>query len=288
MANRDIDDVIEMGLEVEAAEGKTPEEAGIPEPQRESEESTYVGGLEDAPVIEEDEVDLDEVLGIAPPPVAEETPPQETEEPEEQPEPQEDGRDKRIAELAEQNRRMREQLDTLVTRELKRSEAPAEEQQAPEVDQEMVDYMTPIVNHIVGPKLSEQQAATAAVVQAAQEKAMAEFIASKGVEGFSVEHLRVLKDEYDSMPDGSDDRDYYSGMAGAVMLARDLAEAGKLSVGQPKKTQSATAPLASRHRSEASGAAPRPAGNDEEERAKRIMDLPVDEINKILDSWENG
>ena len=274
----------EMARMAEAAEnlGDEPPVIEVPkveEPKVETEPAPdeLAGGLEGGVSEEphEGRIDLDELLDIKPKEAAAEEPPK-VEAEEAAPEPEPTAVDKRISELTERTRVLQEQNDKFVEQALARGapgEAPQEEP-APELDGEVEDYMGPYIEKYlkeqgISPEHLKQSMASAA--EPSLDARRAEVIA-KRVPGFKVEHIAALKDAYNGLPEGSEDREFYGdGAAGLTQLAQDLVSRGALDVGQKKQNQ--TSPLAGRHRSEAGATPAATEGEDDMAKATRLMDM---------------
>jgi len=299
----DYDDVIEMGEAVKqlgdeppviedppapAEEPPPAEEKAAPPPQEDES-----GGLGD-PLEEQsdNQLDIDKLLGLDKAQQGEEQPeqdpPVEEAPPQEAPPP--GSLEERFAELTGQVKMLKEDNARLATHKLQEPPTPpAEVPPAPELEQEMVDYLNPYIDAAVekrvGERLGKVEKAIEPVVEQSHNDRLAGVI-GQHVEGFKPSDMTTLYKELDSGKLSEQDEALYrDGVSGAILLARELQGRGAL--GGVKKTTKRASPLAARHHSETSGFTP--ASQDdmsEEEKVRRLMAVDPAAIRDMVDGLE--
>lgn len=243
------------------------------------------GGLDGEGFEEPEPLDLDALLGIKDD-QTEEEPDERPEEPKK--ERKQGGADTRIAELAAENKLLKEQQELLIKSRIgDRQEAEHQEPQE-ELSDEVIEWMKPYYEKLHGAtmqELRELKETLEPIRQQAQDKNLAGFI-GQHVEGFTDKHMSQLREAFSKIPEGTPEHALYGdGVAGAALLAQDLVRRGALDVGQPKKKQSS--PLARRHVTESTDAARQMSGGmSDEEKARRIMSTPNAEFRRLLAEYE--
>jgi hypothetical protein len=268
-----------------------PEYQQVLEPEA---EEGLSGGLSDALEVEEDApVTLDDILGLD----GRGSSPENTEEPaaSEAAEPVEaetSGVDERFTEMSKANKELREQVDLLTKRALQEPmTAPVENDDVlpaeDEINSDVDEYFAPYVQKATAPLLAEIEAlkaASAPALKAQQDQMMGDAI-SERVKGFKPENVADLYKELDTMSD-QDKAIFGDDFAGAVALAANMVNRGAFTSGKPKQTMS---PLAARSHSETSGPAPGPNHSlTDEQKLKRLMEMPGDQFLAQLDKMEQG
>lgn len=261
-------------------------------------EEPTTGGLGETLAPPEGPPSIDELLGLEKKAPRGETKPEQDAQPpaEEQQapttpeaEPEPSGRYDRIQELAEQNKRLQEQNDALVKRMLREDQQPpVEAEEAPEIDQEAVEYLDPIVNHLVSQKLGKEVEKLRQDVQPMIDKAydqeLGEFI-SKRVPGFKPENVSVLRQELKNMSD--EDRAIYGDrLPGAILLAKELQERGTFAAPR-RSNQQQVSPRAARHHSESTDVTQGDPGElSEQAKIDRLNSLSDEEVLAHLERLE--
>lgn len=283
----------DQGQPAPAAEGNdepAPEYEQVAEPEA---QENLSGGLSDALEVEEDAaLTLDDILGIDAKdeaPKAEETPVA-SGATEEAVETKTSSVEERLAEMAEERKALREQVDLLTQRALQEPPAkeadsvlPPEDDINPDVD----EYFKPIVDRATAPlleKIEQLETDLAPTRKEQGDRMMGEAIAER-VEGFKPEHLPKLYEELDKMSD--ENKATFGGdFAGAIALAGNMVNRGAFSDAKP---EAKTSPLASRSHSESSGPAPGIEHKmSDEEKYKRLMAMPNDQFLAQLDKMDQG
>lgn len=235
-------------------------------------------------------IDIDAALGIPkskpaadPEPKAEVTEPAE---PKPAPGHEPTAIEKRLSEMAADNRALREQLDA-VTRRLLGDDKPAAG--APATDDDGFEPSPDVQEYlrkygvVTKEDLADLQKAVEPLRQQREDQEIASFVAQH-VDGFKAEHMPVLYAAIDKMSE--QDRAPYRGVQGAALLAASLVKRGALDLGTKTKSKPAPAepnPLLARHHTEAAGSRP-PMGEAEEQLAwaKRINEMSDEEFRAQL------
>ena len=300
----EFDDVIAMGEAVaqlgdeppvieEPAPVAAPEEAP-PEPQPETvpaQESTS-GGLGETLEGESDnQLDIEELLGLNKAPEGEEPPkqdvPVEAAPPQEEPAP--GSIEARFAELTGQVQRLTEDNARLAARQLQESAPAADETPKPELEQDMVDYLNPYIDDAVEKRVLERlgkvEKAIEPVVEQSHNQQLAAVI-GKHVDGFKSSDMNALYAELNSGRLSEQETALYrDGPAGAILLAKELQSRGAL--GGVKKPTIRENPLAAAHHSETAGFTP--ASQDDasdDTKVSRLMAMDPQKIRDMVDGLE--
>jgi len=283
------DEFIEMGEAVEKLGDTPPSAEDIAESQVSSPTEMEADGVPDVlsgglsgTQDEEDEqpLDLERLFGT-------------TKEPKEQveagvkettPEPSEppSGTDARFKDLTEQLRRANEINEAFAKERLgaNRDEAPVEVDDG--LEPEVSDYLKPYIEREVSARMAQFEADLKPIRDKSERESIARMIGTK-VEGFNDSHVQVLETHISTMSE-EDKALYGQGLAGAVLLARDLADRGVLKLGKQKAKPS---PLASRHQSEMGGrSAATLSEMSEEEQLRRLNSVSGETMRRFL--IENG
>lgn len=296
----EFDDLIDMGElvgklgdngeippEMAAAQAVEPDPVQVIEPEQHS----YSGGLSGVPGIEDGEksLDIDELLGFGKP-----SRQQVHDEPKgDASAPKPGSIEERMAELSERLRKAEADRDRLIEVALSGRTVPEQPQEpespAVELHAETAEFMNPYIEAVANKLMAERDARIAALeqeleptrMQTRDEQLAAEI--AKFVPGFNATHMDVLHKEYDKISDPEQKAIIGDGIAGAAILAKDLASRGALDLGKGGQ-RTRVSPLVSRHHTEGGG--PRSAGSydggDEKAQIAALMKLPAD---KFLEAW---
>lgn len=294
------DDVIAMGEAVEQLGDEPPvivepkaepkAEAEAPAEEQVLAEEELSGGLGETLVDEsEEQLDIDKLLGLPRDPEAEAPKQAEPEEPAPvEGEPAAGSLAERVAELSGQLRVLREDNERLTTRQLREPDAAPPEAPAPELEQDMIDYLDPYINAAVekrvGERLGKVEKAMEPVVNRTHNEQLTAVINSRVDFEFTSKDMDTLYTELNGMSE-KDQAFYRDGGPAAVLLAKDLQSRGALGGG--KKTTTRTSPLAARHHSEMGGASPANQEDmSEEEKVRRLMAMDPAAIRGMVDGLE--
>ena len=256
-------------------------------------EDVKVGGLgEPLEQPEEESLSIDKLLGLDKP-RGKEPPEQDTQADEpavkDKPDPAPGSVEERMAEMAGQMRVLREDNDRLTQRQLTQEPTTTKEEDLPELESDVLEYLGPYVERLADKKVAERldklEKAFEPVLNQTHNAQLAHTI-GRHVEGFKPEDIDTL---YTALEDKSmsaqDEALYRDGVSGAILLAKELQSRGALAGG--KKTRQQPNLLASRHHSESTGAAP--ANQDdlsEEEKVRKLMATDPAIIRNMVDSLE--
>lgn len=309
------DDFKEMAEDVDKMPDEFPEEElkkelkGGPEPEEDSQdaegatvpealdtEEVNVGGLGrsvDEP--EEDDLSVEKLLGLTGKDQEGERSPKQDEQteadtgqeqaPSEPRQPQAGSMEARLQELAETNRRLIEQNDMLMKRALsdQRQQPPVEQEQAPKLDQDALDYLTPLVKHIIDGDIEELRQDVRPLKETVHDQQLGEFLSTQ-VPGFRPGDVKLLRQELEKMPE-SEQALYREGVAGAALLAMKLQSRG--AVGAQKKQKQQVSPLAARHVSESAGTTrDDPDAVSDDEKIRRLNATPDEDILALMERLE--
>jgi len=287
----EFDDVIAMG-EAVAQLGDEPPVIEEPAPAAAPAQEHTSGGLGD-PLEEQsdNQLDIEELLGLKKAPEGEEPPkqdvPADDAPPQEEPAP--DSVDQRFAELAGQLKMLREDNARLTARQLQESAPAADEPPKPELEPDMIDYLDPYIEAAVekrlGERLGKVEKAIEPVVERTHNQQLAEFI-GEHVEGFKPSDMKALYAELNSgkLP-ANKEALYRDGPVGAILLAKELQSRGAL--GGVKKPTIRENPLAAAHHSETAGFTP--ASQDDasdDTKVSRLMAMDPQKIRDMVDGLE--
>jgi hypothetical protein len=223
-------------------------------------------------------ISLDQLLGLGDEPEATREPEPKGEDGEEE-EPK--GRRDRISELSEQLNAERRRNDELVNRLLDRRPDNTESDdgvQPEELSPATKEYFKKyglVTKEEVSGLLNDLEP----VMKRVKDERIAAAIAAH-VDGFTVQNMPAL---YKAMADAPEQKRalYEEGLAGAVILARDLVGGGSPDTAGKRRTGSS---LASRHHSEAGSSSRRDNEVDgEAEKLRRIESLTAEQIHALLD-----
>ena len=293
------DEMIEMGEAVEKLGDKPPEIKPDPVPESDGEatpeptpepEDVLSGGL-GQPLEQEDEsvLTVDQLLGLEDEVKSEDAPKQDEQDetpPEPEKEPKPGSMDERIRELTARNKKLEEDRDRFVERELGKGDgAPAEKTPGePELDPDVLEYFKTYSKAALADDLSEIRNDLRPMKDQTHNDQLAGVINDHVDFDFKASDMAALYKEMEGMSE-QDQAFYKDGVPAAVLLADKLHSRGAL--GGEKEPQKRTANLSSRHHSESTGAPPRdPGAMGDEEKARRLLAMDDNEILAILDRLE--
>lgn len=211
-------------------------------------------------------------------------------------EPEPSGTDKRIAELAEENRRLKESQDRLVEKVLEAKPGvqdppnPDDDQGVPfdGYDPSVADYLKQYVDHLTGGKFQQIEETLQPVTEREHEDRLAGVL-TESIEGFKPEMMGQVKTYFEGLPDA--DRPTYAGSDGAAIgLVYKMMAEGKLSLtGEQQPAGTPSRPKPAVHTETGTQPMQQGSGPDEGKIMKSIDkmgDREWRELNRKIDNDE--
>lgn len=243
---------------------------------------------------EDSPISIDDVLGLVPAGPKDEQDVEDAQVPADDTEPErrepESRLEARLRELAEDNKQYRDENRELVKRLLDREKpgdkAAADDAESGEpLSDEVKEYFKQYGLVTKDEVMSELGDVLEPLRRQQHDQKLAEHI-GQFVSGFKAEHMSSLYQAIEKASE-QDQALYRDGVAGAILLAKDLSDRGTLDLGQ-KKQKPKVSPLARRHHSEGAGTRPPSAdsGTSDDEKLRRLMAMPNEDIRSLLERLE--
>lgn len=190
--------------------------------------------------------------------------------------------EQRMSEMSDEIRRLKDQNDLLIRRELAtHDDQSAGAEQTEELSDDVREYFRKY-GLVTKDEVSELQETLKPIREQKQREQLAAFIGNH-VEGFRAEHVPALIDAVNSM-EGPERSLYEDGVAGAVLLAHNLVSRGALDLGKKKGRVN---PLVQRHHSESGGTTANGRDQmDEDAQVRALMAADPEAIRRMVDNLE--